>query len=35
LGRSFEECRGVDAKRFCDELVGEIVRRLEDAGAIA
>jgi hypothetical protein len=35
LGRSFGECRGVDAKRFCDELLGEIVRRLEDAGAIA
>jgi hypothetical protein len=34
-GRSFDECRGVDAKRFCDELVGEIVQRLRAAGSIA
>ena len=27
-GLSFDECRGVDTKRFCDELVGEIVQRL-------
>jgi hypothetical protein len=31
-GRSFDECRGVDAKRFCDELLNEIVQRLGGAG---
>jgi hypothetical protein len=34
-GRAFDECRGVNAKRFCDELVGEIVRRLHAAGRLA
>jgi hypothetical protein len=33
-GRSFDECRGVNAKRFCDELVGEIVRRLQAGGRL-
>jgi TIR domain-containing protein len=33
--RSFDECRGVNAKRFCDELVGEIVLRLHTAGRVA
>lgn len=33
-GRSFDECRGVNAKRFCDELVGEIVQRLRAAGRL-
>jgi len=34
-GRSFDECRGVNVKRFCDELVGEIVQRLRAAGRLA
>jgi len=34
-GMSFEECRGVNAKRFCDELVGEIVQRLRAEGRVA
>jgi hypothetical protein len=33
-GRSFHECHGVNAKRFCDELVGEIVQRLRAAGRL-
>jgi hypothetical protein len=33
-GRSFDECRGVNAKRFCDELVGEIVQGLGAAGRL-
>jgi hypothetical protein len=31
-GRSFDECRGVNAKRFCDELLDEVLRRLDCAG---
>jgi hypothetical protein len=34
-GRSFDECRGVNAKRFCDELLYEVMRRLDDAGRLA
>jgi hypothetical protein len=34
VGRSFVECGGVNTKRFCDELVGEIVRRLGAAGRL-
>jgi hypothetical protein len=33
--RSFYECRGVNVKRFCDELVDEIVQRLRAAGRLA
>src|ERR1044072_213471 len=34
-GLSFDECRGVNAKRFCDDLVGEIVQRLRVEGSIS
>ena len=33
-GLSFDECRGVDAKRFCDALVGEILQRLRSEDSI-
>lgn len=33
--RSFRECRGVNVKRFCDEIVDEVVRRLIAAGRLA
>jgi hypothetical protein len=33
--RSFQDCRGVNVKRFCDELVGEIVQSLSAVGRLA
>jgi hypothetical protein len=33
--RSFDECRGVNVKHFCDELVGQIMQRLGRAGRLA
>jgi hypothetical protein len=34
-GLSFEECRGVNSKRFGNELVGQIVQRLSAGGRLA